>query len=358
MTMGKQNTSLNAAKKAKNDEFYTHLSDIENELRHYKKHFKGKVVLCNCDDPYESNFFKYFALNFNHLELKKLIATCYAGSPIMGTQLSLFGDEPKENRTPYKAVVTTVHDTTGEGGVDMFDVAELFRNGENKIERLKGDGDFRSDECVELLKEADIVVTNPPFSLFREYVAQLMEHEKQFLVIGSLNSITYKDFFPLLKNNQVWIGFSHPKNFTQKDGSQKSFGNVGWFTNLDHTRRHESLPLYKKYDKETYPTYENCDAIEVKKTADIPIDYQGMMGVPITFLEKYCPTQFEILGLDYDKEIPGNRGLSLRFVDDYYAQGNTGLICEGHPSLGYYDQKGKAFRTYRRVLVRLKHPEV
>ena len=353
MARSKTNSSLIDAKKAKKDEFYTQLSDIENELRHYKKHFKDKVVFCNCDDPYESNFFKYFALNFNHLGLKKLIATCYSGSPITGTQLSLFGDEPEEMRTPYKAVVTTVHDTTGEGGLDMFDVAELFRNGENQIERLKGDGDFRSPECVELLKEADIVVTNPPFSLFREYVALLIQQEKQFLVIGSLNAITYKDFFPLLKNNRVWIGFCHPKVFIQRDGSTKAFGNIEWFTNLDHDKRHEPIPLYKRYSPEEFPKYVNYDAVDVGRTEDIPFDYKGEMGVPISFLNKYCPEQFEIIGVSLDLATPIK---TIAKAGEYMGGGNrfySTRLSSSDIGRGY-----KYHREYDRIVIRHKNPEV
>lgn len=249
--MAKSN-SLGRAKDAKQDEFYTQLADIENELRHYRPHFKGKTVLCNCDDPYESNFFKYFALNFNKLKLKKLIATCYSGSPITGTQLSLFGDETEdERRTPYKAVVTTVHDTTGEGGIDMLDVAELFRTGENTIERLHNDGDFRSPECLELLDESDIVVTNPPFSLFREYLTTLIDHNKQILIIGRENAITYKEVFRLLQEDKVWLGYNNgdmafqvpddyePRatRYWQDETGQKwrSMGNICWYTNLDIT---------------------------------------------------------------------------------------------------------------------------
>lgn len=204
-----KNAALGKAKDAKQDEFYTQLADIENELRHYRPHFKGKTILCNCDDPYESNFFKYFALNFNKLKLKKLIATCYAGSPITGTQLSLFGDETDdERRTPYKAVVTTVRDMTGEGGIDMLDVAELFRTGENTIEMLEGGGDFRSAECMALLDEADIVVTNPPFSLIREYITTLIEHEKSFVVIAPQSATKYKETFPLIRGNKMWLGYN------------------------------------------------------------------------------------------------------------------------------------------------------
>lgn len=223
--MANNSLALGAAKTNKNDEFYTQLTDIEKELRYYRKHFRGKTVFCNCDDPFESNFFKYFVLNFNRLGLKKLIATCYSTSPIMGHQLRYrmeedgqmtiaFGDEDSTSwyddgeKRPYKAVVTTVYDKTGDGGVDMLDVAELFKSGENQLTELEGDGDFRSPECLALLDEADIVVTNPPFSLFRKYVSTLMEKQKHFIIIGNINAITYKEFFPLLKNNQIWIGAS------------------------------------------------------------------------------------------------------------------------------------------------------
>ena len=372
------NKSLNAAAAAKQDEFYTQLTDIEKELRHYRKHFAGKTVLCNCDDPFESNFFKYFVLNFNRLKLQKVIATCYAGSPIVYTQMNWFGDpedvvQVMQEKKPYKVEVTQVYDTTGDGGVDMFDVAELFRTGKNSLELLKGDGDFRSPECLALLDEADIVVTNPPFSLFRDYVNVLMEHKKKFVIIGSQNSITYKDIFQYFKDDLIWMGYHcgdmafrvpdyfEPRatRYWQDETGQKwrSLGNVAWFTNLDIKRRHESMILIKRYTPDAYPIYDNCDAIEVQKTSDIPCDYTGLMGVPITFLHKYSPDQFEILGLDYDKSIPGNHGLCEQFVKDYYSQGNTGSISVGHPSLGYYTQDGKTVRTYRRILIRNKYPE-
>ena len=306
------NKNLNAAAKAKKDEFYTQLSDIEKELRHYRQHFRGKTVLCNCDDPFESNFFKYFVLNFNRLGIKKLVATCYAGSPIANRQLSLFevtGEEESKNR-PYRAVVTQVYDKTGDGGVDMLDVAALFRSGENELTELAGDGDFRSPECLALLDQADIVVTNPPFSLFREYVATLMEHGKKFVIIGNQNAISYKEVFPLLRDNKMWLGngFAGNVGFFQspyedvavssqhKEGLIRISG-VMWFTNLDIKKRHEEMILVKRYDPELYPKYENYDAINVNKTGDIPCDYPGVMGVPITFLEKYNPDQFKIIGL-------------------------------------------------------------
>ena len=268
-------------------------------------------MFCNCDDPYESNFFQYFVLNFGRLKLKKLIATCYAGSPIAGQQLMLF-EGPETERTPYKAVVTKVYDKTGDDAVDMRDVRALIESGEIPIERLQGNGDFRSAECIELLKEADIVVTNPPFSLFREYVAQLVEYNKKFLIIGNQNAITYKEIFPLIKENKIWLGyrsgdmaFCVPQNYEpratrywQDERGQKwrSLGNIAWFTNLDHKKRHESLILFRRYNSEEYPHYDNYDAIEVSKTVDIPCDYDGVMGVPITFLDKYNPEQFEIIG--------------------------------------------------------------
>lgn len=279
-----KNSDLRSARVARKDEFYTQLTDIEKEMRYYRKHFKGKTVLCNCDDPFESNFFKYFVLNFNRLGLKKLIATCYSTSPIMGQQLSLFdvvGGEEEQRNKPYKAVVTKVYDVTGDGGVDMFDVAELFKNHENELVELEGDGDFRSEECLALLDEADIVVTNPPFSLFREYVATLIEHEKKFIIIGNVNAITYKEFFPLIRDNKVWIGASihsgdrkfyvpddYPLNAAgcgvDEDGHRFiRVKGVRWFTNLDLKQRHEELILVRRYNPDDYPPFDNYKGIPV-----------------------------------------------------------------------------------------------
>ena len=312
------NQTLQNAKTAQNDEFYTQLVDIEKEMRHYKAHFKDKVVLCNCDDPYESNFFKYFALNFNFLGLKKLIATCYAGSPVAGEQLSLFdiytlAEPSAQARLPYKVEITEVTDENKDGAVDLADVENLLKNKKNVLTLLKGDGDFRSQECIALLKEADIVVTNPPFSLFREYVVLLMEYDKKFLIIGGQNAITYKEIFRFIQSNRVWLGvdnggtkwFRVPDHYDIKtesrirvDGGTKYFsmGSIMWFTNLDHSKRHESITLYKQYTPEEYPRYDDFDAIEVPRVAEIPYDYTGAMGVPITFLNKYNPGKFEILG--------------------------------------------------------------
>lgn len=292
-----KNDNLHKAKRAKADEFYTQLSDIENECQHYWEHFKGKTILCNCDDPRVSNFFRYFSLNFEHLGLKKLIATCYKNQDI-----DLFSQESSE-----KAVYIIYEgDKNGNRQVD---------DNELEVKELQGDGDFRSKECIELLKEADIVVTNPPFSLFREYVAQLIEYEKKFLIIGNKNALTYKEIFTLIKANKIWTGVrgfsggmwfkSDYEGKTEKiikdwEGNTERIINVPsiWFTNLDHKKRHEELILYKNYTPEEYPKYDNYDAIEVKKTAEIPMNYNGVMGVPITFLDKYNPEQFEILGLD------------------------------------------------------------
>jgi hypothetical protein len=300
----KSNSNLNKAARVKNDEFYTRLVDIEKELRHYKNQFNGKVVYCNCDDPFESNFFKYFAANFKAFGLKRLIATSYKPSPVANTQLGLFGDDislgvPKGRPkiTANKFIINEVGDIDGDGAFDLHDVAkQLKANKNNEWAPLEGEGDFRSAESVELLKQADIVVTNPPFSLFRDYVAQLMEHDKKFLIIGNDNAIAYKEFFGFVKQNKVWTGYAKVKEFIQPNGEVKKFGNVGWYTNLDTTKRHEKLTLYKKYKSDEYPRYVNYDAIEVSKVVDIPIDYEGEMGVPITFLDKYNPDQFEIIG--------------------------------------------------------------
>ncbi len=351
------NANLRRADGAKKDEFYTQLTDIEKEMRHYRAHFKGKSVLCNCDDPFESDFFKYFVLNFNRLGIKKLVCTCYTGSPIANTQLSLFdvaSNVTEKANKPYKAVVTTVYDKTGDGGIDMFDVAELFKSGENELTELEGDGDFRSEECVELLKEADIVVTNPPFSLFREYVEQLMSYDKKFIIIGNVNAITYKEFFPLLKDNKVWIGasihsgdraFYVPDDYPLSaagcgiDSSGRKFirvKGVRWYTNLDIKQRHEEMILIKRYLPENYPKYDNYDAINVDKTADIPCDYAGLMGVPITFMDKYNPDQFEIVD-----------GIGRYSILDNERTKAAGKY------LSMIDGKAKYFR----YIIRNKHPE-
>lgn len=275
-----QNKNLHKAKKEKNDEFYTQLCDIENELKHYREHFRGKTVLCNCDDPRVSNFFHYFSYNFEFLGLKKLIATCYKNQ-----DMELFS---RHNQEP---AIYLEYDGNQHGGT-------VPKAEEIGVKWFKGDGDFRSQECIELLKQADIVVTNPPFSLFREYVLQLVEYDKKFLIIGNQNAITYKEIFKLIKDDKLWTGIS-PRgfDFKQPDGSLYNV-NATWFTNLDYKQRHEDLMLYKKYTPEEFPHYDNYDAINVDKTKEIPCDWAGAMGVPITFLDKYNPEQFEIVGMD------------------------------------------------------------
>ena len=359
-----KNSDLNNAGRAKKDEFYTQLPDIEEEMKHYRKHFKGKTVLCNCDDPFESNFFRYFALNFNRLGLKKLIATCYSGSPIVGTQLSFFGDEDEERRTPYKAVVSSVRDANGDGSTNMLDIEELFRVGENSIERLEGNGDFRSKECLDLLDQADIVATNPPFSQFRDYVKTLVEHEKKFIIIGNVNAITYKEIFPLIMENRVWLGASihsgdraffvpddYPLNASGCgiDDSGRKFirvKGVRWFSNLDYRQRHEELILVRKYNPEDYPKYSNFDAIEVSKTGDIPYDYKGLMGVPITFLDKYSPEQFEIVGISSSLARPIKDCVEQ---DAVYAKGGPRFYIPVGPK--------EYKRCYDRIVVRNRRPE-
>ena len=302
------NKNLNAAKSAKKDEFYTQLVDIENELRHYKEHFRGKTVLCNCDDPRVSNFFHYFSYNFEQLGLKKLITTCYKNQ-----ERDLFSQHNSE-----RAIwLEYMGDHNGNRIPDPEEIG---------INYLQGDGDFRSQECIELLKQADIVVTNPPFSLFREFLDQLIKYDKKFLIIGNVNAVSYKETFQLFKENKVWMGASihsgdrefgvpddYPLNAAgcRQDEQGRKYirvKGVRWFTNLDYKERHEDLILYKRYTPEEYPKYDNYDAINVNKTGEIPMDYDGIMGVPITFLDKYNPEQFEIVGNELDLNIDKGRG--------------------------------------------------
>jgi len=317
------NKNLHKAGKDKKDEFYTQLNDIANELRHYRNQLEGKIIFCNCDDPFESNFFKYFAANFNALKIKKIIATSYVKSPIVGKQLPLLKIEglKPEGKEPYLVEINEVPDLNNDGAISLDDVEYLLKHNKNVSRRLHGDeeysaGDFRSKECVELLKKVDIVVTNPPFSLFREYIAQLIEYKKKFLIIGSLNAITYKEVFRLIKDDKMWLGISmdgrnkwfqvpddYPINInvanSKIENGKKYLFVKGciWFTNLDNEKRHGEIALYKKYNKKEYPKYDNYNAINVDKVAEIPIDYGGMIGVPITFLNKHSPKQFEIIGL-------------------------------------------------------------
>ena len=302
--------NLDTAKLSKKDEFYTQLSDIERELKHYKNHLINKIVYCNCDDPRVSNFFHYFSYNFEKFGLKKLITTCYKNQ-----DMDLFSQNNSEQAIYLEY--------TGDKNANNIPDPE-----EIGIKHLNSDGDFRSKECIELLKQSDIVVTNPPFSLFREYVSQLIEHDKKFVIIGHQNAISYKEIFKLIKENKIWLGFGfkggaahfinkHYEDYAvagdHKEGMIRVSG-VVWFTNLDISKRHEDLILYKNYNPEEYPTYENFDAINVDKTKDIPVDYDGYMGVPITFLDKYNPDQFEIIGLGIS-----NSGIEIG-VEPYKAE--------------------------------------
>ncbi|MDO9231436.1 MAG: adenine-specific methyltransferase EcoRI family protein [bacterium] len=331
------NSNFHKANKAKKDEFYTQLIDIEKELKHYKDQFRDKVVYCNCDDPFESNFFKYFASNFNALGLKKLIATSYKPSPIANTQLGLFGEDKtltatkgRQKATANKFIINEVRDLDGNGAFDLRDIAEQLKaNKNNEWAPLKEEGDFRSEESIELLKQADIVVTNPPFSLFREFVAQLIEYNKKFLILGDQNAITYKETFKLIKDDKLWLGYDNggtkwfqvPMNYDIPTETRKkienntkyfSMGRIVWFTNLDTVKRYQETTLYKKYSPEEYPNYDTYNAINVNKVSDIPMDYLGAMGVPITFLDKYSPNQFEIIGID--RYVEDNPNYGKRFT--------------------------------------------
>lgn len=315
------NSNLHTARSAKDDEFYTTFNTVEEELFHYASHFYGKVVYCNCDDPYKSNFFKYFARNFNSLGLKKLIATCYNGSAASDGQFLLddvleLGESDcngkQDSPMAYKAVISEVNEEDCDGGIDLSDIEYLVRNKKNTLTLLEGNGDFRSGECVELLRESDIVVTNPPFSLFGELVSLLVEHHKNYLLIGSQNALTYKEIFLLIKNNLAWTGYrfgemkfrvpssSEPRQtryWVDESGQKwRSLGNAMWLTNLDIERRHKHLKLTCRYSPEKYPRYDSYDAIHVKTVAEIPYDFPGTMGVPVTIVDKYNSEQFEILG--------------------------------------------------------------
>lgn len=339
------NKNLTNAKRVKNDEFYTQYSDIQKEIAAYLEYdpdvFRGKVVYCNCDDPYESNFFRYFVLNFNKLGLKRLITTSYRPSPVANTELPLIYHDKKDKTiattkgrpkvTANKFIINEVKDLDGDGEFNLKDVAkQLKANKNNEWAPLKEDGDFRSDESIELLEQSDIVVTNPPFSLFREYIKQLVDYGKKFLIIGNMNAITYKEVFPLLKENKVWLGNNYKVNAgamffeipekianleqvreikTNESGKKvyiTRVQGVRWFTNLDHGRRHEPIPLMtedeiiKFVTKKPFEKYDNYDAIEVSLVKNIPSDYKGVMGVPVSIFDKYSPEQFEIVGMAED----------------------------------------------------------
>ncbi len=380
------NKNLNAAKTAKKDEFYTQMTDIERELQHYWPHFRDKVVLCNCDDPYESNFFKYFALRFNQLGLKKLICTCFDGSPVQGNELLLQfdwddvdeGADASERRNSdecharkrdllpkkiaYKVEITEVKDLNGDGALDLADVQYLLKNNKNVISLLKQHGDFRSAECIELLKQADIVVTNPPFSLFREYIGQLMQYEKSFIIMGRMSALHYSEIFPLIMQNKLWCGFNFNISAVYKapyentleanrkyviskglnpDDNYIKVPAICWYTNLDISKRHEAIDLVCRYSPDEYPHYDNYDAIDIGKVQDIPFDFPGIMGVPDTILGQYNPDQFEIIGLGC-----GDLGKVIGVGKNY--RGRTDLA---------YTKDGKQKCPYSRILIRNKHPK-
>jgi hypothetical protein len=363
MTVDFKRVSLGAAKNAKLDEFYTQLTDIEKELRHYKKHFKGKVVYCNCDDPRVSDFFHYFSHNFEKLGLKKLIATSYRSQAV---------DSFSENDSEHAIYLEYEGDENDNQVPDPEEIG---------IQHLEGDGDFRSPEAIELLMQADIVVTNPPFSLFRQYIAQLIEYDKQFLIIGNMNAVTYKEIWPLIQNDKLWLGvtrtgtgqmwFRVKEDAPVKTGQRtvhgvryQTVGNSAWFTNLDFPKRHENLILYRSYDAALYPTYDNYDAIEVDRTVEIPADYDGVMGVPITFLGKYNPDQFEIVGMAKaplgtpHRKYPQQTQVSSKGIKSKVTKLNDGPVLKvSDPPAGktYYVVNGDTYvQLYARVLIRSK----
>lgn len=380
------NAGLREASKAKKDEFYTQLSDIESELKHYRKYFKDKVVFCNADDPYESNFFKYFAMNFNFLGLKKLIATNYVGSPIAYTELPLF--QKMNNKKPYCAIMSELTDENHDGAVDLEDVRLVLQKleAEGKISVLTGDGDFRSTEAIACLKEADIVVTNPPFSLFREFVAQLEKYEKKFIVVGNTNALTYKEIFALFKENKIRTGytkFNTGMYFYVPDGTEKyhkideegkkmvRVSTSCWYTNLEVKKHNEELILYRTYSPDMYPKYENYDAINVDKFSDIPADYDGAIGVPITFLDKYNPNQFKIEALGIVGSCNFTKNRRMEILDKKgnptgkFTMNAKGTLYKKHDP--EKDKKPAAFKDaetgelyasiYARVIIRHRFPK-
>lgn len=410
------NDNLTNAKRTKNDEFYTQYGDIQKEIESYLEYnpdvFRGRVVYCNCDDPYESNFFRFFVLNFNKLGLKQLITTSYKPSPVANTQLGLFGDDktlieskgrPKINANKF--IINEVHDIDGDGEFNLKDVAkQLKANKHNEWTPLDRDGDFRSEECINLLKQSDIVVTNPPFSLFREYVKQLFDYKKKFVIIGNMNAITYKEIFPQIKANKLWLGatgngsdmvFAVPNGaeIAESDrqkaarlgyvGDYTRLGNSCWFTNLDHGRRHQPLPLmtmednlkYSKHkeikSKKAYDKYDNYNAIEVSYTDAIPSDYDGVMGVPISFLDKFNPKQFEIVGLTSGRDEfefesrPSKKYLNPQqhnpngiISNGSKANTRATILLESLPAEIYYtadNASGPLMIVYARILIKHKN---
>lgn len=379
---------MQKAKNQKNDEFYTQLVDIEEEVRRYKTQFDGKVVICNCDDPFESNFVKYFILNFRELGLKKLIATCFDGSPISSQEFipgNLFGEDFKVEYSikkpiqtlvskAYKIEITSVVDYNNDGAIDLED-AKILLNKPGVVTALKSNGDFRSEECLALLDEADICVTNPPFSLLREFIPTMIAHNKKFLILGNMNAITYKEIFPLIKDNKVWCGYKFNASIIFKtpyantepanrkyvlaheydpDEGYTKVKEIAWFTNLEIAKRAEGVILYESYTPDTYYTYHNYPAINVNEVKAIPADYYGPMGVPITYIDKYNPEQFTIINLS--RYITDSVGLDQAFVTNYNMH-NKNAIPVGYKDLGYYTKDNIAKIPYMRVIIKRKYKE-
>lgn len=374
--MAMSNKDLRAAKKQKKAEFYTQLKDVEKELEYYKNEFKGKVVFCNCDDPYESNFFKYFAMNFNYLGIKKLIATCFVTSSVKYSQLTLFdinelkGEAANQEKKPYKVEISEVNDENGDGAIDLADVEYLIKNKKNILTLLHGDGDFRSQECVELLKQADIVVTNPPFPLFREFVALMQDFQKDFIIIGNTNALTYKEVFKLFQSDSIRTGYTNfnvgmyfyvPDNYEKYhriiDGKKAvRVSNSCWYTTLPVKKHNDMLVSVKKYSPKNYKKYYNFDAININNYNDIPENYDGMMGVPVTFLDKFNPQQFELIGLGIS-----NSGIEIG-VNPYTLEHSTyrKLVqhkCAVNGDLYMLDEEGHPDVPYARIIIRRKHHE-
>lgn len=355
---------MDNAKRNKADEFYTQLADIEKELRHYKDYFKDKVIFCNCDDPYESNFFKYFAMNFNYLGLKKLIATCYDSSPIAYTQLNIFGENksvPNSNHYPYKIEINEVKDYNNDGATNLADVEYLLKNKQNTLTLLKGNGDFRSEECIELLKQSDIVVTNPPFSLFREFIEQLTTYNKDYIIMGNTNALTYKEVFKLFKEDKIRTGYTNfnvgmyfvvPQNSEKYhkiiDGKKMVRVSTScWFTSLPVEKHNEELTSYKKYNTAEFPYYVNYNAINVNNYKEIPYDFNGEIGVPVTFLDKYNPKQFEIVALGIIGSITFSSERKMEILNNGKPTGKFTINAKGTLYRKYnpqYDTKPPAFK--------------
>lgn len=368
--MEEKRRALAEAKEQKRDEFYTRYEDVQEELNHYEEHFQGKTVFCNCDDPFESNFCKFFLKNFNYLGLKRLICTSYSTSSLIGQQISIF-DENDEKVSPGNGYVMDIKEVPMKNGrgVSDDDILSLLASKKRGVKKLLDNGDFRSEECIKYLKEADIVVTNPPFSLFREYIAQLIEYEKKFIVLSNMNALSYKEIFPLIRDGKLWIGYGFnmsmiyktpyknkleanrkyviSKGYDPDEGYVKVPG-ICWLTNLDIEKRHEDLIMYRRFDETEYPKYANYPAINVDKVTDIPKDYEGFMGVPITFLDKFNPEQFEIIGLGITEL---GKAIGVGKYDRRY---RTPASRDGTL---YYVKDGKGVVPYARVLIKNKSPE-